>query len=165
MSKSSNLVNANEFARIRGVGASYISKLKRQGRLVLVRQGGKDLIDVEASIKSLGETADPGRSRGGAGVDPDTSPKTYTDAKTHNEVLRGQLYQLELSTKSGRLVDIRDVEQEYSRRLQRLRDALLSIPARLTPMLAAENRDGEIFRMIDVEIRQVLAGAGQEVES
>jgi hypothetical protein len=54
----SQMVTQAEFARIMGYARSYVTQLKKEGRLVLSEQG---LVDVEASKTKIAATADPNR--------------------------------------------------------------------------------------------------------
>ncbi|MCV2358876.1 hypothetical protein LNV08_07765 [Paucibacter sp. TC2R-5] len=63
---------------------------------------------------------------------------------------------LKLAELRGDLIRTDAVRSAYSRRAASLRDALMQIPARLCPVLAAESDPAAIHDHLQAELRQVL---------
>lgn len=56
-----NAVSLREFCRQRDWNPGYGHKLKAAGKLVMVKVGGKDLVDVDASLALLDSSRDPAK--------------------------------------------------------------------------------------------------------
>ena len=65
--------------------------------------------------------------------------------------------ELKLQELQGLLVRASDVRMQYARRLAALREAVLQVPARLAPVLAAEVDIARCHDTIQVELHGVLA--------
>jgi hypothetical protein len=59
-----------EYAAHRKVSQPYVTKLKKQGRLVLVQVDGRELVDFERSDRLVEDTTDQGRARNGDNARP-----------------------------------------------------------------------------------------------
>ena len=57
----------------------------------------------------------------------------------------------------GELIQVAAVKAVWAARLTSARDALLQIPPRLAPVLAAENNLTRVNQLLEDEIRQALA--------
>jgi len=58
--------------------------------------------------------------------------------------------------KRGLVVSAREVELESFRLARQLRDAILAVPDRVAPILAAETEDHAVRQILDKELRSVL---------
>ncbi|MGH8580064.1 MAG: hypothetical protein ACREVK_08075 [Gammaproteobacteria bacterium] len=159
------LLGVRAYARLKGWAPSYICKLSKQGRLVL-RDG---LIDVAASNELLSQTIIPMRR----GLPKDTkSPRgkrpkgsasvTFIEAKTKREWHEAQMAELKHQKQIGRLVDAEDVKRETFACVRAVRDAFLSLPVRLAPVLAAENEARRVHELLSTEIETVLQGLSDD---
>ncbi|MBP7581641.1 MAG: hypothetical protein KA757_11605 [Vogesella sp.] len=171
------------FAARKGNAVSYWHGQKARGRLVMVDVGGKQLVDVEASEALLASTADPAKSHmaevndrqrmaaapqaparppqvpefqpgGGHGA---SKSATYMQAKTAREVYEAKTAQLEYEERTGKLIQVSAVRATWATRIASARDALLQIPARIAPVLAAETNLAAVTLLLEDEIRQALA--------
>lgn len=123
-----NAVTQAEFARLLGVERSYVTALKKAGRLVLNAIGN---VLVEESRARIAETADPGkagvaemharkREEPNATVDGKNPPKPessedlddepgqtpdYQSARARKELANAQLAEMDVRQKSGGLFD------------------------------------------------------------
>lgn len=169
------------FAARKGNAVSYWHKQKELGRLVMVDVGGKQLVDVEASEARLASTADPAKAhmrqvnerqraihRGTASAPnlPDTPPAgdaqssknaTYMQAKTAREVYEAKSAQIDYEERTGKLIRADAVRSALASVLSSTRDALMQIPARLSPVLAAENDAARVHDTLQAELHQCLA--------
>lgn len=151
------LLTQAEWARERGVSKAYVSKLVRTGRIVLV-EGKIDPDDAAARMaaqqdpvkraKKLVATAPLGLGvvigfpADGADPDPETDAKQLPDqllrARIKREQEEGRLKELERRRRENELVDAEEIREEQLRRATEEREALLSWPARVSALMAAE---------------------------
>ena len=176
------VMTVGEYARHRNVDQSLISRWRSKGRLVLDADGK---IMVRASDAVLAADLHPSKGgRGGsravadelppasAGVAPPAAPgvspgasgdgMTLSDAARQEKIKRGQLLQLEIAERAGRLGDIKAMDALAFTRARQALEALLAIPDRLAPTLAAETDPHKVHVMLNTELRRVaaqLAGA------
>ena len=176
------------FAARKGNAVSYWHGQKARGRLVMVDVAGKQLVDVEASEALLASTADPAkahmaevnaRQRIAAGQPAPAQPvqvpefqpggghgasksATYMQAKTAREVYEAKTAQLEYEERTGKLIQVSAVRATWATRIASARDALLQIPARIAPVLAAETNLAAVTLLLESELRQALAELSRE---
>lgn len=175
------------FASRKGNAVSYWHKQKELGRLVMVNVGGKQLVDVERSEALIAATADPAKThmasvnegqramhRGTLAPPPlpqsegyrsnttDSKNATYMQAKTAREVYEAKNAQLEYEERIGKLVKLDAVKRVWIEAVAGMRDALLQMPSRVGPVLAAESDPAAAIAILEAEIRQVLSNLVRE---
>lgn len=160
-----------EYAAHIKASAAYVTKLGHQGRLVEREIDGKKLVDFPLTDKLIRNTADLSKARNGANAQPGRQPSMpiaaagdggkvdaiYRQAQAQERAFHAKLAELEYRRAVGELVRAADVRAAQSRKLASLRDALLQLPARLAPVLAAETDAGRIDELLQQELAQVLA--------
>lgn len=172
-----------QYAEARGWSESYVSKLKRQGRLVLT-PGGR--VNVEATDRLISNTADP--ARGGdrtAGAAQADAPATehpadaaggvsraagaaakgsleqdagYRLAATRERLAKARIAELELAELAGALVRREDVERLVFGLARMAMDKLLAIPERLGGQLAVETDVARCEQLLEAELRDACQG-------
>ena len=92
---------------------------------------------------------------------------SYADAKLRTERVRAQLLELELAEKNGVLIDAERVRRVTFEKARVARDALMSLPARLSAQLAAETEQMKIHDLLTVEIHRICTelAAGESVKA
>lgn len=174
---------ARSYYRRKGWNPGYGHKVKTLGRLVTVVINGKELVDVEASDAKMAATADPTKGhmaavneqqrtmhRGTATPPPlqqfnDRQPSmgdasknaTYMQAKTAREVYEAKNAQLEYEERTGKLIRLDAVKATLAVAMATAREALLQIPSRLAPLLAADSDPANVQNVLHAEIHQALA--------
>jgi hypothetical protein len=169
---------ARAFYARQGWNPGYGHKIKQQGRLVTVLVGEREFVDVEASVARIAATADPAkgymaevnaaqreRARGKP-VQADQVPEargpdlgkatTYIQAKTAREVFEARLSQLEYEERSGKLIRADVVRSKLAKCFSGIREGLMQIPGRMSPVLAAESDAERINVLLMRELGQVL---------
>ena len=150
-----------EYARYRGVSQPNVSKLARNG--VLVMRGDK--IDVVATDKVLDdkpveelEEPQPIRTapRAGGDAPPAQNRTSYAEARTIKMVFDAKLARLQFETKQGKLIEAEAVRLRISEHVRMLRDGLLGLPDRLSSTLAAESDPRKVHVMLKAEIAREL---------
>lgn len=178
---------ARSYYRRKGWNPGYGHKVKTLGRLVTVVVNGKELVDVEASDAKYAATVDPAKGhmaavneqqraahRGAAkppapprtgaqfndrqpGLGDASKNATYMQAKTAREVYEAKNSQLEYEERTSKLIRVDAVKTELSIAMATAREALLQIPSRLAPLLAAETDPAAVQTALHGEIHRALA--------
>ncbi|VVO85800.1 hypothetical protein PS903_02009 [Pseudomonas fluorescens] len=172
------VITKSELAARHGWGKSYVSKLAKQGRLVLV---GNGKVDLEASLALLAKTADPSKAtvaqrhkrnrsereeflplqidtEDDVGEDPDEVPDFQ-----RSRALREHYLSLQEKTNfhksQGVLVERKAVENAAYGAGRLLRDQLLGMPPQLAPELAVMTDPWQIEKRLMTALRKTLEDA------
>ncbi|TCK43458.1 hypothetical protein B0G84_1794 [Paraburkholderia sp. BL8N3] len=176
-------VKKADYARMHGWHRSYVSKLQREGRVVLSADG--KLVDWSATDQLLGDTSDPSKlgvadrwseHRQERDVRTELRPRTATvtepppdEPKGSSSGTRGFHYWREMREKElalaaqrerqkleGELVDAAAVRQATEQLARQVRDRLLALPERIHLQVAFESDPLKVMNMLDAEIRDCL---------
>lgn len=156
----------SEFAGLIGKDKSYVTRLKKAGRLVMVQTSEGERVDVEASQALIAKTADP--SHEGKGADKAQAAGkggsgSYNDARTRNELAKAQTAELDLAVKLGKLVDAEEARLFAADLAATFRGALEILPDRLAPELVPL-KDTEAVRAVLVEnFEQLLTDLADKI--
>lgn len=151
----SRKANQSKFAEIIGVDRSYVTKLKKQDRLVI---DGDGLIDVDASVQRIKDTADPNRvdvvnrwrsERGQNGttndepetVDTSVEDHDYQRARAKKEHFLAERARVDYLRDIGELVPIIDMRAAVADVVTTFRQALEQLPYRTGPELVGKDLD------------------------
>ena len=74
-----------------------------------------------------------------------------------SEVERARLLEIKAKVEAGKYVEADKVRVAAFNKARIVRDNLLNIPGRLAPLMAGESDTRACFRLMDTEIRRVLA--------
>lgn len=175
-------VKKAEYARMHGWDRSYVTKLERQGRIVLNQDG---LVDWAASDALIGKTSDPSklgvqerwaaaRAEKGADEPAPSGPaqaaatsaapaasatggaSAFHDARANREHYNGQMARLEYEWVTGMLVNRARVEDAAHTIGRSVRDRVLGLAPRIAPELAAISDPWELEQRLTAALRQVL---------
>lgn len=155
----------SEYAAHLNVQPSYVTKLGKQGRLVVV-DGQVDFDATDAKLRSTSSLAKAGNgANSGGGSAAAASAAAVGDlfrkAQTQERAFSARLLELRFKRESGDLVPISDVRAAYARRIATLREAILQIPARLAPALTAESDETKVHDLLQDELILVLEQVSQ----
>jgi hypothetical protein len=160
------------FAAQQGWGRSYVTQLKKEGRLVMVEDGKR--VDVAASLARIAATSSPDKRAdigrvAGIPEDPRTAGfsdalsdeevvgrSDYHEARARRETANAALTEIELRKASGGLFEAAQVESALADAATLLRTSLESMGALLAPQLAAISDEHEIRQTIDDHVHQAL---------
>ena len=150
--ENSNEISQAEFARHRGVSRATVNLYKNKGYLIF-SESGKVLVE-ESDVK-LRDSLD--KSRGGPKPSGDPIPDTnsFMAAKTREMQAKAAKYELDLKEKSGELVSKEAVARAAFMLARDAQEALMSIPDRLSSLIAAENDEAKVHELLTTEIRNV----------
>ena len=170
--------NLNQYAKHRGCTPSYVSKLRDQGRLVLITIKGRTLVDFEQSDARVAADTNPARAAQGdtdppagaaaghtsppasrssaqagtgAGAHPPAGTESFHEARTRRETAEANMAQLRELELTGQLIRVDAVRAAAAKVVTTSRDALLQIPHRMTAFLTPE-----ALRMLEDELRHVM---------
>jgi phage terminase Nu1 subunit (DNA packaging protein) len=139
-----------------------ITKLKRQGMpthdVEAAREWRSRNIRQAVTGAPDGPTAPrPGRSPAPAYTDDD--PPDYRQARARREQAEAELAELKLAEQRGELARVSEMRSEYSRRIAAARQALLQMPSRVAPLIAADPSPLGIDNALRREIASILEAA------
>jgi phage terminase Nu1 subunit (DNA packaging protein) len=178
------LATGKEFAAHRGVHPSRVSQWKRQGRLVFADDGR---INVEASDASLNSTLDQAkgmRRTGNITSSAATGPgaqaelqqvrpqepanaargdRAYWDDKAREQKAVATMAELKALQQAGALVPAAGVKKAATEAARSLRNAMLAIPDRISPVLDPGN-PARAHKLLTDEIQKALRELSSELE-
>lgn len=159
-----------EFAAHLGCSGAYVTKLKKQGRLVMVSVDGKEMVDFELSARLIRNTTDPAKADNGANAKPGAGSRlvqevgvgnkldlTFKQARTHEAAYRAKLTELEFKEREGGLTEVEKVTSGGVTLAAMARSAFEKIPDKLADRLAVEADPAACHALVLAEIDQVLA--------
>lgn len=178
MNAEPDRVSKAQYARMRGLSDSYVSRLAKQHRLVLDPHG---LVLVAPSDVLVRATRHP--TRGGDRTGKHTPPAelavevaapspagaiatyastsaatpTLAEAARAEKIERTRKLRLEVAEQAGQLLRRDVVEAETFKRARQAQEALMALKERLAPLLAAESDRHAVDAMLDNEFRHVIA--------
>lgn len=151
------LVTQAEFARIQGVNPSHINRKVKDGTIPL---HGK-LIDVDEARAALNNSREPGINRGKPIDDQDghiqDASTGYGKAKAVRETYLAKIAKLDFEERSGKLIDSDEVEADWFNAGRLVRDGMLAIPDRISPLFPCAVGLHEI---LTTEIKNVCESLG-----
>lgn len=159
-------------ARQLGVSRQAVHELVKRGVLSKDKDG---LIDFELAKHALMNRVRPSGKTAASLQEPATPPPTqnpetstepeitsYHVAKTLREAAEAQIARLKLAEMQGDVIQVSAIRATWAARIASARDALLQIPSRLAPVLAAETDLAAVTLLLEDEIRQALAELSRE---
>lgn len=155
MTTTVNAVSQSEFARILGVGRSYITALKTAGRLVLNDQGKVLVEESKASIAS--SAAAPERAA--------VVSQTFSDSREKKDYYAGELARLDYEERCGKLMQAGEVLAVVSNAAVTLRTRLESFPDQLAPQLASMSDEQQIRAILADNIEILLGELSAQMAS
>ena len=176
--QSTNIPKLTEsgLARKLGVSRQAVHQLVTRG-ILTKDAGGK--IDVQEAEKALINSVHPSAKTAANLVAPSAPPPetasapaesveitSYHVAKTLREAAEAQIARLELSEMQGEVIRVDAVKSALSVAMATAREALLQIPSRLAPLLAADTDPASVQNLLHAEIHQALehlSGAGSRL--
>lgn len=158
------LLSFRQYAKHRGCSVQAVSKAVMAGRITTVADDkGRRKIDPEVADIQWVRNTDADQARRAAGnrvpaplgnvAPPD--PPAILSARERNETAQAELRELELQEKRGMLVKAEDVKRRAFVQARAARDALQSVPARVSAIVAAESDPAKVHDILAVEIRKV----------
>ncbi len=174
-----------QLARAFGVSRQAIHKLVEAGKLAVGEDGKIDLETARAAVANTvhpasktaqavtggGALAAPAQPAANsaqhvvipaaataflADVDEHGMPTNFHVARTLDQIEAWKLKRIERERKEGDLIMVTAVRSLVASTLAATREALLQLPARLAPVLAAETATGRVHDLLQQELHQAL---------
>ncbi|MBF0395757.1 MAG: hypothetical protein HQK78_03220 [Desulfobacterales bacterium] len=179
-----NFLTQREFAKQIGVSEVRISQLVKKGTLknAIKKEGRTIYIDFEKAINLLSKGLDRSKKTKIIGnIDEKneilTSEEetksaanekksqvikstpmgslTLHEAMTYQARFKAALLKIELDKKNKKLIDAEEVKIAAFNKGRLVRDAILNVPHRISPILAHKD-EAKVFEILDNELRQAL---------
>ncbi|TAH39282.1 MAG: hypothetical protein EYC70_00420 [Planctomycetota bacterium] len=99
------------------------------------------------------------------GQEPSPLQKAYSELKLEQGRMDLSLNQLKLASLAGRLVRSEAVARGYADGIGRLREAMLQLADRLSPLLAADTNPRSVHELLLAELRSVLRDVSRELQA
>jgi hypothetical protein len=167
------LITKAEYARRRGCDPAAVTRAVQKGWITEI-DGKIDPVvaDVQwvanarSRVDSRPATAMGAQLAGVAPAAPAPSSgpteATYFASRARREEAEAKLAELKLQEQQRQLVRADQVRQEMARLAASLRESLMQLPARLSPVLAAESDAAKVQDLLGEELRQVLRQLADE---
>lgn len=127
---------------------------------------GVEGLSVQEAVQVARENADPdriiGHAANGRGEGGGNRMTPLTIAKARRAELENQRLEIELAKAAGELIDRASVTRVGVHLITTARTALLSLGHRLAPKVAGKADIGELSRLIEAEVRDVLGALSDE---
>lgn len=159
MTDTPRYMSQAKYAVHRGVKPSTVSQYKTEGKLMMTADG---LVDVVQSDKLLAVLMD---SRGGDRTSTPTKAapesKRMQELKVEGEELKVARQRIAVDRAAGLLVEKRVVLDTAFTLARDAQEAMLSIPDRLSSLVAAESDPGIVYDLLSKELRDVCNELGE----
>lgn len=182
-----NRVTKSEYAKLRGCAPSAVTRAIKEGRITTIQVDGREVIEVAvADIQWQSNTrarvdsssaatvaaipsarADHGRVGGDDFRDMIRANEvggttSYEEARRRRETAEANLAEMKQAEMEGKLILADAVRSAWAAKVTGARDALLQIPSRVAPVLAACTDLVEVTALLEAELRQALADLSAE---
>jgi phage terminase Nu1 subunit (DNA packaging protein) len=169
-----NRVTKSEYAKLRGCAASAVTRAIKEGRITTIQVDGRELIEVAvADIQWQSNTRPRADSTSAAAVvaAPSVivahevgSTTSYEEARRRRETAEANLAEMKQAEMQGTLIRADAVRSAWAAKITGARDALLQIPSRVAPVLAATSDLVEVTALLEAELRQALSELSSQTE-
>ncbi len=166
------LMTKSEYARHRGVSAVAVHYAVQEGRISLI-DGKIDaaVADIQwqrntrarAPNRPAPESDSPAISAApAASAEPAVTGDDYWVSRARREAAEAHIAEMKRGELEGKLIRADVLRQAWSRKVASARNALLQIPPRLAPVLAAEADMDRVAALLEDELRAGLAELSRE---
>lgn len=162
-----NRVTKSEYAKLRGCAPSAVTRAIKEGRITTIQVDGRELIEVAvADIQWQSNTRARVDSSSAATVAAAPAvivahevgaTTSYEEARRRRETAEANLAEMKQAEMEGKLILADAVRSAWAAKITGARDALLQIPSRVAPVLAATTDLVEVTALLEAELRQALA--------
>lgn len=168
------LMTQSEYAKHRGVSAVAVHKAVKEKRISTI-DGKIDPVvaDIQwerntrarvqaprqdnAPVQPPLPAAAPAPVSAGAERAPDGKAEDYWESRGRREKAEAAIAEMKEAEMRGTLIRADVVRSALATKISAARDALLQIPSRLAPVLAAETDLERVTEVLEAELRQALA--------
>lgn len=179
-----SVLSKSDFARKIDRSHQYVSSLIKKGLIVLTKQDGREMVEVEASLAKIAAYADPannpaatmpradGRTKTSVGMairqngtpvaEPDpmsgqsSTTAQYQKSRAVKESYAARLRKVEFEEKMGMIVHKEGIEKASFGVARILREKLKAVPNRLAPKVTVVTDQKENFIILTEEMEGVI---------
>lgn len=177
-----SVLSKSDFARKIDRSHQYVSSLIKKGLIVLTKEGGREMVEVEASLSKIAANADPannpattmpradGRTKTSVGMsirqggtpvaEPDggqsSTTMQYQKSRAVKESYAARLRKVEFEEKMGTIVHKEGIEKASFGVARILREKLKAVPNRLAPKVTVVTDQKENFIILQEEMESVI---------
>ena len=160
------LKRQSEFAKLLGMDKSHITRLKQQGRLVMVGEGKAARVDVEASKKRILETGggrddEKARHAAARGQEAPARNEKRVDAQTRKENALADLAEMDRDKQRGLLIERALVEAALEDVVSFARQGIENLPHRVAAQLVGKDFD-QIMATLKQEVVALMGDMHRE---
>ena len=169
------LISKSAFAAMMNVSPAAVTKAIKEGRMTVVIQGDKEKIDpAVAQIQWAQNTRARSPSSSSAPAADNVAPATsikgnnepgYWDSRTSREEAEAGMAQLKLAELRKSLIPVDAVRAAFGSAFASAREALMQIPSRIAPTLAAESDSQKIQIALGDAIHAALVSLSKAPDS
>ena len=157
--------------RALGLSPAAITKLKGQGMPVTSVEAARTWREARLNVAARKPDPQPASSQphqsAAAAVSQafppvdlpapgDFGDEDFQMARTRREIAEANLAEMREAELEGKLIRVEAIRAAWAKRISATRDALLQLPHRLAPVLAAETEMERVSHLLDAELRQAL---------
>ncbi len=168
-------ISIRAYARMRGCAKSAVEKAIKTKRITPLPDG---TIDPERADQQWAKNTFAGQTlnraqaapaqRSGATVPPEPGPSgdpvaAYLRARAVNETFKAKVSQMEYEERAGKLIPAARASEYAASFSAIVKDGLMAMPDRLSPMLAAVADEKAIHRMLVAEVSALLRKVSKAV--
>lgn len=95
----------------------------------------------------------------------DFPDEDFQMARTRREIAEANLAEMREAELEGKLIRVEAIRAAWAKRISATRDALLQLPHRMAPVLAAETDMERVSHILDAELRQALTDLSRDALS
>lgn len=164
------LMTQSEYAKHRGCSGVSVHKAIKAGRISLIdgkidpavadiQWAANTRARVTARPPSSVEATPPSSApeKPAIGAEPlEAKSEDYWDARSRRETAEAAIAEMKEAEMRGSLIRVDAARSAWAGKVTSARDALLQIPSRLAPVLAAESDMEKVAELIEGELRQAL---------
>lgn len=170
-----NLMTQAEYAKHRGCSGVSVHKAVKAGRISLINGKIDPVVadlqwqaNTRARISNAPTTSQisqaqrltsgsEARTSVAAGTSaPDDTNDDYWKNRARREAAEASIAEMKQAEMAGNLVRIDAMKSAWASKVSAVRDALLQIPARVAPVLAAESDMDRIVEVLEDDLRKAL---------
>lgn len=174
---TSPYVTKAQYAQMRGCAPSAVTKAIKEKRISVVLVGKREMIDVARANEQWAHNTRPRGDSSAAPLPmqqleraeplplgtpslfegPAHDPDSYETSRRRREAAEASIAEMKQAEMEGALIRVDAVRSSFASKISGARDALLQIPSRLAPVLAAEADILKVNTALEDSLRQALA--------
>ena len=174
-------LSQSDFAKSIGKTRQYITKLKKEGKIVF---NADNLVDVSKTNALLKKMSDPTRNKNKSNKNIDIpedikgnltdeeindileneDPSNFNQSKSRKEYFLSKIAELNFLKESGKLIETELVELQYFNISRQLRDQIFNIKYRISSQLSIMTDVNEISNLLEKEFRLAFSESEKYIQ-